>query len=103
MAKFAISRHALTRILEMKIAPEDVRLTMLEPEDTVSSPRDDGIEYRVRGILCCVVNAWDGTLITIVWNRLNDDGSIIQSRFDRNKSKTQEEAEQWLSLRRRHP
>lgn len=64
---FVISRHAVERILDMRIEPQDVRECLMRPirvRGQRSYPEHDLYEY---GDFACVVHRETKTVVTVVW------------------------------------
>lgn len=82
---FTFSKHALQRMSEMALGPEDAHLV----RDAMTNPRavreaGPGKEYRTRGRITLVVTTDEvPVVVSVLWARMSDwaeDENTIQSR-----------------------
>ena len=67
IAKFTFSRHALERILDMDLPPEEVRHCLEFPNVIEQSSRGDGRSLYYGDRITCVVLNDQLEVVTVVW------------------------------------
>lgn len=63
---FHITKHAISRALDMGVSADEVRRCLLHPETMVKSQRHPGHNYRAGRITCAVSPGKQ--VLTVVWS-----------------------------------
>lgn len=64
---FNFSRHALERLLDMDVRPDEVRECLESPTDIIESNRGDNRSMYYGRRITCIVNNESNDVVTVVW------------------------------------